>query len=150
MRSRNHLNRRWKNLPLSTCNFQLRNLQPSTWQLGTWLRLGVALRFPRDEEYQAHARADGAVGHVEGGKSNLAAAPLDVKVNEINDVSGPDPVNEVADNPAEDQAEGDLAQQSARVKMMAAEIQDHQGSQGHNGKEVVIPAEKAPGGTGIA
>src|ERR1019366_6320899 len=53
-------------------------------------RLGLAVAQPGDQEDQPDAGADGTVGHVEGRKADLVAAPLlNVKVYEINHM--PDP-----------------------------------------------------------
>src|SRR5205823_1962860 len=96
------------------------------------------------------ARADAAVGHVEGGETDFGATPLvQVKVEEINHVSDEDAINEVAQNPPDDQAERDLAQMCPRVKMMAAEEQDYQGRRGDDGQQFVLAAEHAPGRAGI-
>ena len=44
------------------------------------------LALPRQQKHQPHARANGAVGHVEGRETDFVAAPLpQVKANEIND-----------------------------------------------------------------
>jgi len=111
---------------------------------------GVALTLPGEQEDEAHTRADGAIGDIEGRESKIrAVTSLDVKVNKIDDVSDAEAVDEVAYDPAADKAEGGLTQQSARIKMMAAEEQDHQRDDGHDSQQLVTAAEQTPGGTGV-
>jgi hypothetical protein len=69
---------------------------------------------------------------------------LDVKVDEINHMPNPQPVDEIPHNSAEDQAEGDLAEEGARVKLMAAEEQHQQREEGDAGQQPVVATEKAP------
>ena len=46
---------------------------------------GLAVAAPGDQEHQAHAGADGAVSHIEGGKADLGPiGALDEEIDEIN------------------------------------------------------------------
>src|SRR6185295_10496411 len=104
------------------------------------------------KKHQAHADADGAVGHVEGGKTDrvVGAAGVDVKVKEVDDVVDADAVEEISQNAADDQAERDLAGEGAGIEMAAAEEQDDERAERHHGEQSVVPAEQAPGRAGIA
>src|ERR1019366_7099740 len=105
---------------------------------------------PRNQENQADAGADGAVGNVKGGKADFGAASLlEVKVNEINHMPHPQPVDEVPHDSAEDQAESNLAEEGARVKMVPAKEQDEQRDESDAGQQLIVAAEQAPGRAGI-
>ena len=68
--------------------------------------------FPGDEENQPDAGANRAVGDVEGGKSNFAAATLlNIKINEIHDgvTAWQKPVGQISRDAAENESERNLS-----------------------------------------
>ena len=106
---------------------------------------------PGNQENQPHAGADGAVRDVESGETDFRAAPaIQVEVNEIDHMPGPKPVDQIADNAAEDHPECGLAQEGAGVKMMAAEEQYHQRDKRDARQHLVVAAKQAPGRAGIS
>src|SRR5512134_926845 len=111
-----------------------------------------ALTSPRYQEYQSDTDADGAIGHVEGGEADLIPAALvEVKANEINDAAPrrQQTVGEVAGDAAEDQPEGDLPRERARVEMMPAQKKHQQRNQRDDGEQFVVAAEEAPRRAGV-
>ena len=64
--------------------------------------------------------------------------------------AGQQAVGEVAGDAAENQAEGNLAGQRVRIKMMAREKQRDEREQGDQGERDVVAAEKAPRRAGVA
>src|SRR5205814_1920553 len=90
--------------PASTMTCRARALRSKL--ISGFHRFGMAPALGSNQEHQPHAGADGAVGHVESREPNFRPAPLlEVKVEEINHVPHPQPINEVAQNPAHDQPE---------------------------------------------
>src|SRR5438552_1060033 len=114
-------------------------------------RFGKPLTAPSQQENQANSRADGAVGHIEGREADFsAAALLQVEVKKIDNMLGPQTVDEVAENAATDQAESKLSQQAASIKMMPAKKQYKQSNDRDGGQQSIVAPEQAPGGSGIA
>lgn len=108
---------------------------------------------PGKQDHEADAGADGGVGDVEGGEADLAtAAGVQVEVDEIDDVTtaGHEAVEDIAENPAEEQSEGELAERACDLEMPAVDPQRDHGEQGDAGERVVLAPEHAPGGPGIA
>ena len=104
-------------------------------------RLWRVLVFPGDEKNQPDAGADGGVGDVEGGKTDvIAAALLQVKIKKIHDrvAAGQQAVGEVAGDAAENQAERNLAGQRVGIKMMPREKQRDEREQGDDGECNVV------------
>src|SRR5262245_19403097 len=107
-------------------------------------------RLPGQEEDESDAGADGAVGDVEGGEADFAAAALpEVEVDEVNHVTEAQAIGEVAENAADDEAEGQLAEGRARIKMVAREIENYERHDGDDGEDLVASAEHAPGRTAV-
>jgi hypothetical protein len=106
---------------------------------------------PGDKENQAYPDANGGIGYVEGGEANLiATALLHVKIDKIHDMVVSHAVDEVADDAAKDEPEGDLAQGGFVVKVVPAHIEHDKGDGGDERKPLVTVAEDAPGGAGVA
>jgi hypothetical protein len=111
------------------------------------------LIFPGDEKNEGHASADGGVSDIERGETDfIAAALLQIETEKIHDFmpSGQQTVGEIPGDAAEDQAEGNLAGQRVRIKMMPRKKQCDERKQGDDGERDVVPAEEAPGRTGVA
>lgn len=105
---------------------------------------------PGNQEDEAHAGADSAVGDIESREADFAsAALLEVEVEEIDDVMDGESVDEITDDTAEDESKGDLAQGRSGIEMMATENQDDQGDDGDRSEDEVVATEEAPGRAGI-
>ena len=114
-------------------------------------RFGKPLTAPSQQENQANSRADGAVGHIEGREADFsAAALLQVEVKKIDNMLGPQTVDEVAENAATDQPESKLSQQAASIKMMPAKKQYKQSNDRDGGQQSIVAPEQAPGGPRVA
>src|SRR5882757_7137559 len=92
--------------------------------------LGDGIAPPVDEEDERDAGADGGIGDVEGGEIQnfVSAAALHVKMEEIHDsvATGQQAVGKIADDTAEDESKGELADEAVSVKMAAGEEEDHE------------------------
>src|SRR5438876_9572666 len=74
-----------------------------------------------EDEQQAHANTNGAIGHVECRKSGrFAVAAGHVKVQKINYVPNAHAINQIPDNAAKTDAKRNLAAQGVNGKMMAS------------------------------
>ena len=80
-----------------------------------------------------------------------AAAALHVEMEEVHDgvAMGQQAVGEVADDAAEDQAEGDLSDEAVGIEMAAGEEEDDERGAGDGGEQGVVAGEHAPGRAGI-
>src|ERR1700722_13606045 len=90
---------------------------------GRWLRRvgGSLFIFPRQDENQPHADADGAVRHVERRKTDfMVAATLHMKIEKIRHVPHEHAVDEVPDDAAENQPQRHLPERGVRIKVMPA------------------------------
>ena len=54
-------------------------------------------------------------------------------------------IDQIADDAAEDEPEGDLATEGMNVEMMAFPDKDHQGSERDQSEDAIVAAKHAPG-----
>ena len=109
--------------------------------------------FPGENKNQADADADGAVGHVEGGKADVhfaAAAASQIEIEKVRHMMEPEAIHEIAHDAAKNQPERNLAGQGMSIKMMPAAIQDKQRHDRDDGQQAVIAGEQAPSRPGVA
>ena len=107
--------------------------------------------FPGNEENQCHAGTDGAIGNVEGGKTDFAAAArLQIKAKEIHDFVSYQTIGKISSDTAKNQSERNLADQRMRVEMVSREKQRDESEEHDDDKGAVIAAENVPRRPSIA
>jgi len=111
------------------------------------------LVFPGDEKNQSDAGANRAVGDVERGESDFAAAALlHVKVNKIHDgvAAGQQTVGEISGDAAKNESERNLPGQRMGIEMVPREKQSDEREQRDERERAVVAAKQAPGRAGVA
>src|SRR5687768_5617564 len=112
---------------------------------------GLRLLPPGKNEQQPNPGANRHIGNVECGESDFApAALLKIKIDEVDDMPAKEPIDQVPDDAAKNQAERDLAEDRPRIKMAPIQKQKQKRNERYDCEELVISMEHAPRSAGVA